>query len=220
MRPQSEDQKNTKHLVLPPDFVERAGTLPAFPPTPTRDASGGMLGIDEFGERHPSISQGDTVSRTSQVRLTLSNNLLRAEVTFKTSLLNPKRRATPESTASLISSNLVRPLHSPSTGEFSDVHSIQAGWFSYSEGIPPASDDEVGDTRWVKFITLVDGQHGHYRSRRTTAIACGGFSDVWKCDARFSDGSHVVVSIYSWSPCIKWTCSIEVHRLLSRSFGP
>ncbi|KAG8915266.1 hypothetical protein FRC00_006048 [Tulasnella sp. 408] len=178
VRPQSEDQKNIKHPVLPPDFVERAGPLPAFPPTPTRDASIGTLGIDEFGERHPSISHGDTVSRTSQ-----------------TSLLNPKRRATPESTASRISSNLVRPPPSPPAGEFSDVHSIQAGWLSYSEGVPPASDDEVGDTRWVKFITLVDGQHGYYRSRRATAIACGGFSDVWKCDARFSDGSHVVVAV-------------------------
>ncbi|KAG8937006.1 hypothetical protein FRC00_007292 [Tulasnella sp. 408] len=195
VRPQSEDQKNIKHPVLPPDFVERAGPLPAFPPTPTRDASIGTLGIDEFGERHPSISHGDTVSRTSQVRLTLSINMLRAEVAFKTSLLNPKRRATPESTASRISSNLVRPPPSPSAGEFSDVHSIQAGWLSYSEGVPPASDDEVGDTRWVKFITLVDGQHGYYRSRRATAIACGGFSDVWKCDARFSDGSHVVVAV-------------------------
>ncbi|KAG8922213.1 hypothetical protein FRC01_014319 [Tulasnella sp. 417] len=94
-----------------------------------------------------------------------------------------------------MSSNVVRPLPSPSTGDFSDLQGLQAGWLSYSEGIPPASDDEVGDARWVEFITLVDGQHGYYRSRRATAIACGGFSDVWKCDARFSDGSHVVVAV-------------------------
>ncbi|KAG8975430.1 hypothetical protein FRC05_005760 [Tulasnella sp. 425] len=177
LRPQSEDRKHIKQ-PLPTDSIERAVLRPAFSPTSAFGTFGSLLAADQADGAHPSYPHDNVDSGTSL-----------------TPLSNPTHRATPESTASRKSSNLVRQLPSASRGDLSDLQSIHAGWLPYSEGIPPAPDEEVGEMRWVKFITLVDGQQGHYRSRRTTAIACGGFSDVWKCDARFSDGSHVVVAV-------------------------
>lgn len=64
----------------------------------------------------------------------------------------------------------------------------------YSEDIPPMEEEEVGDMRWVRFVTLVDQRGGQYRQRSSTPTAYGGFSDIWQCDAVLSDGSSVVVS--------------------------
>lgn len=64
----------------------------------------------------------------------------------------------------------------------------------YGEDILLMPDEEVGHARWVAFLTLVHGQGGHYRQRSSVPAAYGGFSDVWQCDARFANGSRVVVS--------------------------
>lgn len=64
----------------------------------------------------------------------------------------------------------------------------------YSEDILPLTEEEAGDGRWVRFLTLVHDQGGHYRPRCSAPAAYGGFSDVWQCDTRFADGSKVVVS--------------------------
>lgn len=63
----------------------------------------------------------------------------------------------------------------------------------YAEDILPMEEEEVGDMRWVGFVTLVDQKGGQYRQRTSTPTAYGGFSDIWQCDSIFSDGSNVVV---------------------------
>ncbi|KAG8975428.1 hypothetical protein FRC05_005758 [Tulasnella sp. 425] len=65
----------------------------------------------------------------------------------------------------------------------------------HSEDIPPMGEEEVGDMRWVEFLTLVDQNGGQYRPRSSTPAAYGGFSDIWQCDAVFSDDEDGVVAV-------------------------
>ncbi|KAG8992577.1 hypothetical protein FRB90_000963 [Tulasnella sp. 427] len=165
LRPQSEDHKVNQRA--PVDSVDRRGQRSFLPPSTLGNPSG-TVAIDEF-----------TGSQLSLVH----------------SIPHVEKQSSVGSFASGQSSNLVRPLPTSLRKDSSDLQSIYSGLVSYSEDIPPMADEEVGDAKWVKFITLVEGQHGYYRPRRVTAIACGGFSDVWNCDARFSDGSHLVVAV-------------------------
>lgn len=64
----------------------------------------------------------------------------------------------------------------------------------YSKDILSMNDEDVGNMRWVGFLTLVDPQGGQYRLRSSAPTAYGGFSDIWQCDARFLNGSSEVVS--------------------------
>lgn len=71
--------------------------------------------------------------------------------------------------------------------------SPQSSSVVYSEDIPLMPDEAVSDAPWIAFLTVVHDQGGHYRKRSSAAAAYGGFSDVYQCDARFADGSRVVV---------------------------
>ncbi|KAG8944573.1 hypothetical protein FRC04_001696 [Tulasnella sp. 424] len=51
------------------------------------------------------------------------------------------------------------------------------------------------DKPWVRFVTLGDQKGGQYRRRSRRPTAHGGFSDIWQCDAIFSDGSKLMVAV-------------------------
>lgn len=48
-----------------------------------------------------------------------------------------------------------------------------------------ASSNDLG--KWTKFVTVIPGQHGRFRINAGMGAIYGGFSDVWQCDAKFSD---------------------------------
>ncbi|KAG9047174.1 hypothetical protein FS837_002866 [Tulasnella sp. UAMH 9824] len=48
--------------------------------------------------------------------------------------------------------------------------------------------------KWTKFVTVIPGQHGRFRINAGMGPIYGGFSDVWQCDAKFSDGRIVTVA--------------------------
>lgn len=54
----------------------------------------------------------------------------------------------------------------------------------------------AGSNKWIKFITVVPGKHGRFKINAGMDPIYGGFSDVWRCDARLSDGRIINVSIY------------------------
>ncbi|KAG8913242.1 hypothetical protein FRC00_002826, partial [Tulasnella sp. 408] len=45
--------------------------------------------------------------------------------------------------------------------------------------------------KWTKFVTVIPGQHGRFRINAGMGPIYGGFSDVWQCDAKFSNGRIV-----------------------------
>ncbi|KAG8949025.1 hypothetical protein FRC04_009099 [Tulasnella sp. 424] len=53
----------------------------------------------------------------------------------------------------------------------------------------------TGSGKWVKFVTVVPGQHGRFRIDSGMPPIYGGFSDVWRCDARFSDGRVIAAAV-------------------------
>ncbi|KAG8974664.1 hypothetical protein FRC05_006998 [Tulasnella sp. 425] len=74
---------------------------------------------------------------------------------------------------------------------------------SATEGSAPTLDPSTksalslttGSDKWVKFVTVVPGQHGRFRIHAGTPPIFGGFSDVWRCDARFSDGRVIMATV-------------------------
>ncbi|KAG9026676.1 hypothetical protein FS837_004537 [Tulasnella sp. UAMH 9824] len=55
--------------------------------------------------------------------------------------------------------------------------------------------DDVAELPWVEFSTVVEGERGRYRQRGRNAVAYGGFSDVFLCDARLANGSSALVAV-------------------------
>ncbi|KAG8955642.1 cytoskeletal protein binding protein [Tulasnella sp. 424] len=53
----------------------------------------------------------------------------------------------------------------------------------------------TGSGKWVKFVTVVPGQHARFRIHDGTPPIYGGFSDVWRCDAKFSDGRVIAAAM-------------------------
>ncbi|KAG9047172.1 hypothetical protein FS837_002864 [Tulasnella sp. UAMH 9824] len=49
----------------------------------------------------------------------------------------------------------------------------------------------AGSNKWIKFITVVPGKHGRFKINAGMDLIYGGFSDVWRCDARLSDGKII-----------------------------
>ncbi|KIO26889.1 hypothetical protein M407DRAFT_7571 [Tulasnella calospora MUT 4182] len=49
--------------------------------------------------------------------------------------------------------------------------------------------------KWTKFVTVVPGQHGRFKINTGMGPIYGGFSDVWQCDAKFSDGRIVPAAV-------------------------
>lgn len=60
-----------------------------------------------------------------------------------------------------------------------------------NEGSSNVSDME----KWAKFVTVVPGQHGRFKMKIGSSPIYGGFSDVWECDAKFSDGMTIAVGV-------------------------
>ncbi|KAG9007310.1 hypothetical protein FRB90_009469 [Tulasnella sp. 427] len=61
------------------------------------------------------------------------------------------------------------------------------------------SDEEQSDAepreRWTKFVTLSPEQFGRFKMRASSRPIYGGFSDVWRCDAKFADGKLIQVAV-------------------------
>ncbi|KAG8974659.1 hypothetical protein FRC05_006993 [Tulasnella sp. 425] len=49
--------------------------------------------------------------------------------------------------------------------------------------------------KWAKFVTAVPGQHGRFKMKTGSSPIHGGFSDVWECDAKFSDATTIAVAV-------------------------
>lgn len=71
---------------------------------------------------------------------------------------------------------------------------------------------EVTTMPWIKFSTVVEGEIGRYRQRRPTATACGGFSDIYQCDARLPNGSCAVVAVKRLR-AVKMAPSLDPHQI-------
>ncbi|KAG8982985.1 hypothetical protein FRB90_006382 [Tulasnella sp. 427] len=54
---------------------------------------------------------------------------------------------------------------------------------------------EEESKKWMKFVSVVPGQHGRFKINENFAPIHGGFSDVWQCEAKFSDGGIMTVAV-------------------------
>ncbi|KAG8896412.1 hypothetical protein FRC01_011834, partial [Tulasnella sp. 417] len=55
---------------------------------------------------------------------------------------------------------------------------------------PPEDSD-----KWTKFVTVIPGQHGRFKLNTDMGPIYGGFSDVWQCDAKISDGRVITAAV-------------------------
>lgn len=81
-----------------------------------------------------------------------------------------------------------------STSQDFQPHNIGIVDHSGSDGIPSEHRPEVKNIPWTPFLTLEAGTRGWYRPRLPAAVAYGGFSDVYLCDARLSTTTQVVIA--------------------------
>ncbi|KAG8974661.1 hypothetical protein FRC05_006995 [Tulasnella sp. 425] len=72
----------------------------------------------------------------------------------------------------------------------SRVDSLQPD-YPANQGAGGAADLE----KWINFITVVPDQDGRFKSKIGSRPVYGGFSDVWECDAKFSDGTTISVAV-------------------------